>query len=85
MKRPVSSARLSAAPAPLALTDEEAFDLKCIRYRNDALAAQGCGEPHCSLETCAVARHARLVLRALEALSPRPAHARSHAAPKRSP
>lgn len=53
---------------PAALSDEEAFDLKCIRYRNAELARLGCGDPGCALETCAIARHARLTLRALAAL-----------------
>lgn len=62
--------------SPSDLTDEEAFDLKCIRYRNAELARLGCGDPKCAVATCAVARHARLILRALDALpspaAPRP-------------
>lgn len=63
MKAPPVLAHVSAA-----LTDEEAFDLKCIRYRNTELARIGCGDPKCAIETCAVARHARLILRGLASL-----------------
>lgn len=51
------------------LTPDEQFDLKCIRFRNVALATHGCGASGCRVETCAVARHARLIVRGLDALT----------------
>lgn len=63
--RPRASASESTTSA---LTEQEAFDLKCIRFRNVELARIGCGDPECALDTCAVARHARLIVRALDAL-----------------
>lgn len=66
------SLRPVSAPAPSSFTDEERFDLKCLRYRNAELARLGCGSEHCPVETCAVARHARLLLRALDAIEAAP-------------
>jgi hypothetical protein len=66
--RPKPVAKSGRAPTSAHLTDEEAFDLKCIRFRNVALATHGCGAKDCPVETCAVARHARLIVRALDAL-----------------
>lgn len=60
-----------AAERP-ALTADELFDLKCIRIRNEALAVQGCGDPACAPERCAIARHARVTLKAIAALVPEP-------------
>lgn len=71
MKSPMPAPSVPPAPVAHTLTDEETFDLKCIRYRNTELARMGCGDPKCSLDTCAVARHARLTLRALAALDGR--------------
>src|SRR5687767_376504 len=61
-------------PAPLSepLTEEELFDLKCIRIRNMALASEGCGASNCDLATCLIARHARVTLKAIAALVPLP-------------
>lgn len=61
-------------PAPRAVsvdTDQEQFDLKCVRYLHTERARVGCGDPKCALETCAVARHSRLIVRALDALEGR--------------
>lgn len=66
------SLRPVSAPAPSSFTDEERFDLKCLRYRHAELARLGCGVARCPVETCAVARHARLLLRALDALEAAP-------------
>lgn len=65
---PSSPSARVASRAAVTLTDEEAFDLRCLRYRHAGLAQVGCGDPKCPVETCSVARHARLVLRALDAL-----------------
>lgn len=54
---------------PPALSADDLFDLKCIRFRNAVLASQGCGDPACAPTTCLVARHARLIVRALDALT----------------
>lgn len=59
-------------PDAPALTPDDLFDLKCIRFRNVALAEIGCGAKNCPTETCAVARHARLIVRALDALTAAP-------------
>jgi hypothetical protein len=61
---PVSSA------APISLTDEERFDLKCIRVRAEQiLALGGCGDAHCAPAKCLFARHARVTLKAIAALT----------------
>lgn len=65
----VMSARSTRlAPPVSALTEQEAFDLKCIRMQHEHLAEYGCGAKDCPVETCAYARQSRLYLKAIAAL-----------------
>jgi hypothetical protein len=74
--------RLAPASIPSDLTDAEQFDLKCIRIRNECLAVNGCGAKDCPVETCAVARHARVLLKAIAALESTTGARTSGRAPK---
>ncbi len=61
---PTSSPRLKR----VSLTPDERGDVPFIRYRQRELARIGCGDPACPLDTCLVARQARVVMLALDAL-----------------
>ncbi len=62
----VSPARASVSVASDAI---DALDLKCVLYLHTERARVGCGDPKCPVETCSIARQARLVLRAFDALA----------------